>query len=101
MTQDLDYDGIEFPFSAKDNAKIEGENNINVNVFGYENKQFYPIHVSKGSNEDELNLLLKTKGGKKHYVLIKDFDKLLFNKTKHKNKKNFVRTVFNVLVHKR
>ena len=58
MTQDLDYDGIEFPFSAKDNAKIDGENKININVFGYENKQFYPIHVSKGSNEDELNLLL-------------------------------------------
>ena len=101
VTQDLDYDAIEFSFSAKDNAKIEGENKININVFGYENKQFYPIHVSKGSNDDELNLLLITEGEKKHYVLIKDFDELLFNKTKHKNKKNFVCTVFNVLVHKR
>ena len=64
----LDFEGIEFPVSAKDYAKLEWENTININVFGYENKQFYPIYVSKECNEDVLNLLLITKDEKKHYV---------------------------------
>ena len=68
MLLQLDYEGIEFPVSAKDYAKLEWENTININVFGYENKQFYPIYVSKECNEDVLNLLLITKDEKKHYV---------------------------------
>lgn len=40
---DLDYDGIEFPISIKDYAKLEWKDTVNISVFGYENKQFYPI----------------------------------------------------------
>ena len=43
----LDYSGIEFPVTTKHYNKIEKQNEININVFGYENKQPYPIHVSK------------------------------------------------------
>ena len=48
---------MDFPVSLKDYDKIEEQNNVNINVFGYENKQFYPIYVSKQKNEDILNLL--------------------------------------------
>ena len=37
----------------------------------------------------ELNLLLLDSDGKKHYVLIKDFNSFMFKQTKHKSKKNF------------
>ena len=47
MVDQLNYEGIEFPVTTKHYYKIEGQNNINSNVFGYENKQFYPIYVSK------------------------------------------------------
>ena len=60
MVQELNYQGVDFPVSLKDYNKIEEQNNININVFGYENKQFYPIYVSKQKNEDILNLLLIT-----------------------------------------
>lgn len=40
---ELDYEGIEFAVSVKDYARLEWKNTININVFGYENKQFYPI----------------------------------------------------------
>lgn len=50
---------------------------------------FFPTNVSKGPEEDELNLLLITEGEKKHYVLIKGFNSLMYNKTKHKNRNNF------------
>ena len=88
MVEGLNYQGIEFLVSAKDYTKIEMQNSINVNVFGYENKQFYPIFVSKQHNEKVLNLLRITKGEKQHYVLIKDFNSLMYNKTKHKERKH-------------
>ena len=89
MVQELNYQGVDFPVSLKDYNKNEEQNNININVFGYENKQFYPIYVSKQKNEDISNLLLITKDESKHYVLIKDFNRMMFNKTKHANKKHF------------
>lgn len=46
MAQELNYQGVEFPVSVKDYQKIEVENSININMFGYEGKQFYPIFVS-------------------------------------------------------
>ena len=36
-----------------------------------------------------MNLLLITKDENKHYVLIKDFNKFVYNKTKHKERKHF------------
>ena len=89
MIEKLDYSGIEFPISKKDYNKIEKKNGIRVNVFGYENKQPYPIHISKEDFEMELNLLLLDSDGKKHYVPIKDFNSFMFKQTKHKSKKNF------------
>ena len=36
-----------------------------------------------------MNLLLITEDKNKHYVLIEDFNKFMFNKTKHKESKHF------------
>lgn len=90
----MDYDGIEFPVSDKDYSKVEAQNSINVNVIGYEGKQFYLIYASKAHNKDELNLLLITEDEKKHYVLIKDVCSLLYNKTRHKGRKHFCKHCF-------
>ena len=54
----LDYSGVEFPVKINVFNKIEKQNNININVFGHENKQAYPISKEKFS--DHLNLLLIT-----------------------------------------
>ena len=85
----LNYTGIEFPVTIKQLNKIEKQNEININVFGYEEKQPYPIYISSEKHEDHMELLLITKDENKHYVLIKDFNKFMFNQTKHKNKKHF------------
>ena len=69
----LDYSGIEFPVTIKQYNKIEKQNEININVFGYENKQPYPIFVSKEKYEDCINILLITEEKNKHYVLIVKF----------------------------
>ena len=85
----LNYEGIEFPVTIKQINRIEKQNSININVFGYEDKQTYPIYVSKEKYEDHMELLLITDDEDEHYVLIKDFNKFMYNKTKHKEKKHF------------
>ena len=86
---ELNYEGIEFPVSQKHYNKIERQNDIRINVFGYEKGQPFPIHISKEIFEDQMNLLLITEDEKKHYVLIKDFNAFMYNQTKHKERKHF------------
>ena len=63
-------------------------NKININVFCYENKAFFPIYLSDQKFDNVLDLLLENN----HYVLIKDFNRLMFSKTKLKNKKWFCKS---------
>ena len=80
----LDYSGIIFPMKARDYEIVEEGFNINVNVFGYENKVF-SLYVSKKLNEQVLNVLLISNGEDSHYVFIKDFIRLMFSEVKTKN----------------
>ena len=79
----LDYSGVEFPVGVKHYNKIEKQNSININVFGYENKQPYPIYVSKEKYEDHIELLLVTEKA------LKDFNRFMYNQTKHEHRKHF------------
>ena len=85
----LNYDNIEFPVSIKQYNKIETQNSININVFGYEKKQPYPFYVSKEKFDDVLNLLLISENENKHYCLIKDFNRFMYSYSTHKAKKHF------------
>ena len=80
----LDYRGINFPIKARDYEIVEERFNINVNVFGYENKVF-PLYVTKKSNEQISNVLLISNEEKSHYVFIKDFNRLMYSEVKRKN----------------
>ena len=89
MVNELNYDGIDFPLSQKHYNKVEKQNNIRINLFGYEKGQPFSIHISKETFEDQMNLLLITEDEKKHYVLIKDFNAFMYNQSKHKKRKHF------------
>ena len=89
MINELNYDGINFPVSQKHYNKVEKQNSIRINVFGYEDGQPFPINISKETFEDQMNLFLITKDKKKHYVLIKDFNTFMYNQSKHKERKHF------------
>ena len=67
FVEGLNYKGIEFPVSQKQYNKVEKQNSIRINVFGYEKGQPFPIHISKEKFEDQMNLLLIAKDEKKHY----------------------------------
>ena len=76
----------------KDFNKIEVQNNICTNVFGYENELVFPIFISEQKFEDSMNLLLLFEDDKSHYAYIKDVNTFMFHKTKDKNKKWFCKS---------
>ena len=86
----LDYRGVNFPMKARDYEIVEERFNINVNVFGYQNRVF-PLYVSKKLNEQLLNVLLISNGEESHYVFIKDFNRLMYSEvqTKNQHEKHF------------
>ena len=78
---------LSFPFKKKILEKIEVQNNICINVFGYEYGLVFPIYISDQKFKGSMDLLLLIDDDKSHYVYIKDFDRFMFHKTKNKNKK--------------
>ena len=88
IAANLNYLDIAFPLDINDYEKIEDRFQMQVNAFGYENK-VYPLYISKKSYNQMLNLLLITEKDKSHYVLIKDFNRLMFSRTKHKDRKHY------------
>ena len=63
-----------------------------MNVFCYENKLVFPIHVSNQKFENSIDLQLVIDDAKSHYVYIKDFNRFMFHKMKNKNKKHFCKS---------
>ena len=63
----LDLKDIHFPGKIRDIHKIENKNSISPGVFGHENKEKYPIYVSKKcSKKIYIELLLIGEREKKH-----------------------------------
>ena len=95
VAKTLDYTGVTFPVTIREMGKIEKQNKININAYVYNKDEKYvsPIRNSETAYEDTLNVLLiereTEKEYKRHYVYIKDFNRLNYNVNKHKNKKHF------------
>ena len=81
-----DWSGLEFPVSIKDIGRFETWNNISVNVLTVEGRDIY-IHRKGRRVGREINLLMVSKDGIRHYTAIKSLSRLLSSKnsnTKHK-----------------
>ena len=86
----LNMQGIDFPTPISQINKIERQNNIALNVYGYE-RAVVPYHISGQPTEmPRINLLLlHDKQDNYHYCWIKHLSRLLFDQTKHKGKTYF------------
>ena len=70
--------GIQYPVDIKDNGKFEHQNNINVNVCGYEDKKIFLLRITTVTTaRHHVNLLYITVGKTVHYVLVKDLSRLV------------------------
>ena len=70
--------------NERDYEIFEQRFNINLNVFGYQDKVF-TLYVSKTLNEQVLNVLLISNGEDYHYAFIKYFNRLMYSKVKSKS----------------
>ena len=83
---ELDFSGIEFPVTIDKIGKFECQNNISVNVFGF--PYYYNL----------FNLLLYSQGTTRHYSLIKDLNKLLYDQNGHKCRMYYCRYCLHGLI---
>ncbi|KAK3791050.1 hypothetical protein RRG08_010454 [Elysia crispata] len=85
----LDFTGIDAPTPISQIGKVERQNNLAINVFGWD-KGVIVHHLSKQPEEEaRINLLLIEKAGKFHYTWIKDLNRLLYDQSKHRERKHF------------
>ena len=87
----LDFKDIKFRVKIRDIQKIQKKNSIGINAFGYENKEKYPIYISKHCCEEKRVDLFVIGEGKRHYVRIKDFNTFMYDHTLHRGRKHFCR----------
>ena len=85
----LNFEDIKFPVKIKDIHKIKKTNYISISIFGYENKQKYPIYVSRNTFKRHIDFLLIGEEGKRQYVLFKDFSAFTYDHTLQRGRKHF------------
>ncbi|XP_065193139.1 uncharacterized protein LOC135824333 [Sycon ciliatum] len=73
---ELRFDGVMFPATLRDVPKVELQNGLAINVFGYEGN-LYPLYLSE-RQETPINLLLHDN----HFTWIKNFSRACENKNK-------------------
>ena len=69
---------IDFPVRITQIGKFEKQNeNISINIFGFEENQLFPLYITKQKKELHINLLLYSNDEQKHYCLIRNMSRLL------------------------
>ncbi|XP_068711268.1 uncharacterized protein [Montipora foliosa] len=82
---EVNLDGIECPVPVSKIPKFEKKNKTSVNLFGFEEGDLFPLYLTKEREFPvHVNLLLFSRGEKRHYCLIKNLNRLLSNQTRHK-----------------
>ena len=76
FVKQINFKGVKFPVHKTDYGKIENQNNIFIDVFGYEDERPYRIYTSKHIFERHVDLISENS----HYALIKDFNRFMTNK---------------------
>ena len=84
----LDFTGIDTPTPISQISKVEKQNHLAINVFGWDGACVI-IHRLSERPAERINLLLIEKAGKFHYTWIKDLNRLLYNQSKYQHRKYF------------
>ena len=88
----FDFTGIDYPTPISQISRIEKQNPLAINVFGWDNAHACVIihRLSDAARaRTTVNMLLIEKAGKFHYTWIKDLNRLLYDQSKHQHRKHF------------
>ena len=78
------------PVFLKDILKIEENFNLDINIFGDDGGNIFPLDHIKDSGKETVSLLFTSDKKTGHYVWIKNFNKLCSKVTKHTDNNIFV-----------
>ena len=85
----LSFEGIDAPTPISQIKRVERQNNLTINVFGWD-KGVIVHHISKQPEDmPRVNLLLIEKAGKFLYTWVKDLNRLLHDQSKCSNRKHY------------
>ena len=85
----LDFTGIDAPRPISQIQRVERQTNLAINVFGWD-KGLIVHHISKQPEDmPRVNVLLIEKDTRFHYTWIRDLNRLLYDQSKHKDRKHF------------
>ena len=94
QSEQYNWEGVDFPTTLRDIKTFEKNNNIFVNVFGFDDEKsfVYPLYNPKGDCKGRVRLMLITDGVgdhvKSHYTVVKCMSRLLQGQaTKNKCKR--------------
>ena len=73
-----DWSGLEFPVSIEDIGKFETKNNISVNILAVEGRDIYIHRKGRRMMGREINLLMVSEDGIRHYTAIKSLSSLSY-----------------------
>ena len=93
----LDFSMLSYPVKIFDIHKFEKKNNISISVTGVNDKGSYvPLYISKINNASiNVDLLLVNDKNKWHYVLVRNFDRLVGSQwNSHIRRTHFCRTCY-------
>ena len=86
---DLDFKGIDALTPISQSTKVEKLNNLAINVFGWDKGVTVNRLSTQPDGMPRINLLLIEKAGKHHFTWIKDLNRLLYDQSKHRERKYF------------
>ena len=91
QAEKYNWNDIEFPTKLKDIHKFEKNNNINVNVFSFDENsgrygRVYTLRLSKTEHEKTINLFLYDE----HYGVVKDLSRLVSGQTNKQGHKKHI-----------
>ncbi|MEW8686495.1 MAG: hypothetical protein AB2556_11845 [Candidatus Thiodiazotropha sp.] len=83
----MNFEGIDNPTPVSQILTVERQNNLAINIFGWD-KGITVHRLSKQPRQiPRINLLLIEKTGKFHYTWIKNLNRLLYDQSKYKERK--------------
>ena len=86
----LNFNNIESPTPISQLKKVEKQNNLAINVYGWENNKVIIHRISDQPPEiKRINTMIIEKNSKKHYVWVKHLNRLLASQHKNTNHKYY------------
>ena len=86
----LNFTGIDFPTPVSQIDRLERQNqNLAINVFGWENGQVVVHRISEKREVPRMNLMLTKQGENTHYSDVKRLTALLYDQNRHNESKHF------------